>query len=80
MWSIVLLSIGPSGFPRELFLGPRSLAAVLYCGIGSNKLVPGGLIPSAILIKVKVDYGSHSRCIHSFAAGPHILRRLVGGL
>ena len=49
MWSIVLLSIGPSGFPRELFLGPRSLAAVLYCGIGSNKLVPGGLVPSAIL-------------------------------
>jgi len=49
MWSTVLLSIGPSGFPLRFFLGPRSLAAVLYCGIGSNKLVPGGLVPSALL-------------------------------
>jgi len=49
MSEIVLLSIGPSGFPWELFLGPKSLAAVLYCDIGSNKLVPGGLVPSAIL-------------------------------
>ncbi len=46
---MVLLSIGPSGFPLKFFLGPRSLAAVLYCDIGSNKLVPGGLVPSAIL-------------------------------
>ncbi len=49
MGSTVLLFIGLGGFPLKFFLRIRSLAAVLYCGIGSNRLVPGGLVPSALL-------------------------------
>jgi len=39
----------PRWVSLEIVLGLKSLAPVLYCGIGSNKLVPGGLVQSALL-------------------------------
>jgi len=51
MWSTVFLSFGPSGFSLKFFLGLRSLAAVLYCVMGSNKLCTVGLVPSDILLR-----------------------------
>jgi len=54
MWWTVFLSFRPVGFPLMFFLGLRSLAAVLYSVMGSNKLSSmGGLVPPAILDKGK---------------------------
>ncbi len=43
MFKAVLTSIGPGGLHWISFVGPRSLAPVLYCNLVSNRLAPTGL-------------------------------------